>query len=259
MGCVVVGVTGQRDGEWHDHMHMPSIIAAVVYPHTGPVKETLQPYVAFHAALRSAHMAFVARLEAQARTLLRHHLDTATSEFALSLLMSSVSLEPAAAYQQQQQQAAPMPPPGGSRRAQAAAAADEGENVPPQDEAADDGQVTHCTCCPAHHHLQHQCGQPCMRHLCVVFDCVWQPPCACIRSRSSIYRHCCMGVLKWPLQCLCACVCFLVSPVVAGAQDALQAHPDDSAGDSFPRGAHAAASSSGWCDHAARGPRAARV
>jgi hypothetical protein len=81
-------------------------------------------------------MAFVSRLETQARTLLRHHLDTATSEFALSLLMSTVSLEPAAAYQQQP---AGMLPPG-SRRAAAAAAADEGENVPPQDDASDEGQ-----------------------------------------------------------------------------------------------------------------------
>lgn len=89
-------------------------------------------------------MGFVARLEAQARTLLRHHLDTATSEFALSLLMSTVSLEPAmpaaAAYQQQ---SAVMPPPGGRRAAAAAAAAaaDDGENVPPQDDASDEGQV----------------------------------------------------------------------------------------------------------------------
>jgi hypothetical protein len=80
-------------------------------------------------------MGFVSRLETQARTLLRHHLDTATSEFALSLLMSTVSLEPAAAYQQR---AAVMPPPGGRR---AAAPADEEENVPPQDDASDEGQV----------------------------------------------------------------------------------------------------------------------
>lgn len=108
-------------------------------PHrAGPAKEALQPYVAFHAALRSAHMGFVTRLETQARTLLRHHLDTATSEFALSLLMSTVSLEPApTAYQQQ---AAAMPPPGG-RRAAAVAAADDGENVPPADDASDEGQV----------------------------------------------------------------------------------------------------------------------
>lgn len=108
----------------------------------GPVKETLQPYVAFQAALRSAHMGFVARLEAQARTLLRHHLDTATSEFALSLLMSTVSLEPAAAAYQQQ--SAVMPPPGGRRAAAAAAAAaaDDGENIPPQDDASDEGQLS---------------------------------------------------------------------------------------------------------------------
>lgn len=114
-----------------------SIVDKHVVCCAGPVKETLQPYVAFHAALRSAHMAFVTRLESQARTLLRHHLDTATSEFALSLLMSSVSLEPAApAYQQP----AAMLPPGG-RRAAAAAAADDGENMPPQDDASDEGQV----------------------------------------------------------------------------------------------------------------------
>lgn len=113
----------------------------VCVPHTaGPAKEALQPYVAFHAALRSAHMGFVTRLETQARTLLRHHLDTATSEFALSLLMSTVSLEPApAAYQQQ---AAAMPPPGGRRAAAAAAAADDEENVPPADDASDEGQVS---------------------------------------------------------------------------------------------------------------------
>lgn len=106
--------------------------------------------MAFHAALRSAHMAFVSRLEGQARTLLRHHLDTATSEFALSLLMSSVSLEPApAAYQHQQPAASAMPPPGGRRgaaAAAAAAAADEGENVPPQDDASDEGQVREGVC-----------------------------------------------------------------------------------------------------------------
>jgi hypothetical protein len=87
-------------------------------------------------------MGFVARLEAQARTLLRHHLDTATSEFALSLLMSTVSLEPVAASYQQQ--SAVMPPPGGRRAAAAAAAAaaaDDGENMPPQDDASDEGQV----------------------------------------------------------------------------------------------------------------------
>jgi len=112
---------------------LPCNVQPMWFP--GPAKEALQPYVAFQAALRSAHMGFVSRLETQARTLLRHHLDTATSEFALSLLMSTVSLEPAAPYQQQ---AAGMPPPV-SRRAQAAA--DEGENMPPQEDAADEGQV----------------------------------------------------------------------------------------------------------------------
>jgi hypothetical protein len=41
---------------------------------------------AFHAALRSAHAAFVSRLESKARELLHHHLDAATSEFALGLM-----------------------------------------------------------------------------------------------------------------------------------------------------------------------------
>lgn len=52
----------------------------------GPSCEALQLYVAFHAALRSAHQAFAARLEGEARRLLSHHLDAATSEFALSLM-----------------------------------------------------------------------------------------------------------------------------------------------------------------------------
>lgn len=87
----------------------------------GPAKEALQPYVAFHAALRSAHINFVAKLEAQARSLLQHHLDTATSEFALSMMAAM----PDVVYGQQQQQHQ-------SRRA-AAAAADDTENMPPEE------------------------------------------------------------------------------------------------------------------------------
>ncbi|KAF6257921.1 P-loop containing nucleoside triphosphate hydrolase protein [Scenedesmus sp. NREL 46B-D3] len=94
-----------------------------------PTKEALQPYVAFHAALRSAHINFVAKLEAQARSLLQHHLDTATSEFALSMMAAM----PDVVYGQQQQQQHM------SRRA-AAAGADDTENMPPE-EADDQQQV----------------------------------------------------------------------------------------------------------------------
>ena len=48
--------------------------------------DRLRPYVAFHAALRSAFQAFVAGLEARCRGILAHHLETATSEYALGLL-----------------------------------------------------------------------------------------------------------------------------------------------------------------------------
>lgn len=51
-----------------------------------PSHDTLRPYVAFHAALRSAHHSFIARLEDQCRNLLQHHLEAATSEFAVSTL-----------------------------------------------------------------------------------------------------------------------------------------------------------------------------
>ena len=44
---------------------------------------------AFHAALRAAHASFVASREADARALLRHHLDAATGEFALGLLVAA--------------------------------------------------------------------------------------------------------------------------------------------------------------------------
>lgn len=87
----------------------------------------MQPYVAFHAALRSAHMSFVSKLEAQARTLLQHHLDTATSEFALSMMaqMPDVYAEPAPAV----------------TRSRTASVLEDTENVPPQDEAADDNSM----------------------------------------------------------------------------------------------------------------------
>lgn len=48
--------------------------------------ERLRPYVAFHAALRSAFQAFVAGLEERCKGIVRHHLDTATSEYAMGLL-----------------------------------------------------------------------------------------------------------------------------------------------------------------------------
>lgn len=48
--------------------------------------ERLRPYVAFHAALRSAFQAFVAGLEDRCRGIVRHHLETATSEYAIQQL-----------------------------------------------------------------------------------------------------------------------------------------------------------------------------
>lgn len=103
--------------------YLPTCCSCCLAP--GPAKEALQPYVAFHAALRSAHINFVAKLEAQARSLLQHHLDTATSEFALSMMAAM----PDVVYGQQQQHV--------SRRA--AAAADETENMPPEE--AEDQQA----------------------------------------------------------------------------------------------------------------------
>lgn len=64
-------------------------IAADTTMASGPSKDILQPYVAFHAALRAAHQNFIGRLEDQARTLVRHHLDAATSQFALTLMASA--------------------------------------------------------------------------------------------------------------------------------------------------------------------------
>ena len=69
-------------------------------------------------------MNFVSKLEAQARTLLQHHLDTATSEFALSMMaqMPDVYAQPAPVA-----------------RSRPASISEDTENVPPQDDAADDG------------------------------------------------------------------------------------------------------------------------
>ncbi|MEW5303991.1 MAG: hypothetical protein WDW38_003211 [Sanguina aurantia] len=52
----------------------------------GGSKDTLQPYVAYHAALRSAHMTFVNKLEEKTRATLRQALDSATSEFAINVM-----------------------------------------------------------------------------------------------------------------------------------------------------------------------------
>ena len=51
----------------------------------GQASDTLRPYVAFHAALRGAFQAFVGALEERCRELLRHHLASATSDFAMGL------------------------------------------------------------------------------------------------------------------------------------------------------------------------------
>lgn len=51
-----------------------------------PSHDTLRPYVAFHAALRSAYHSFIAHLEDNCKSLMRHHLQAATSEFAVSSL-----------------------------------------------------------------------------------------------------------------------------------------------------------------------------
>jgi hypothetical protein len=50
--------------------------------------DSLKPYVAFHAALRAAHQSFLCKTEEAARQLVHHHLASATSEFALSLMAS---------------------------------------------------------------------------------------------------------------------------------------------------------------------------
>ena len=53
----------------------------------------MKPYVAFHAALRSAYQMFVAQLEGQSQSLVKHHLDAATTDFALSLTDSCDELK----------------------------------------------------------------------------------------------------------------------------------------------------------------------
>jgi hypothetical protein len=79
---------------------------------------------AFHAALRAAHASFVSGLEAKARELLRHHLDAATSEFALSLMADAAWCGGGGSG-------------GGGAAARLAEAAEEAggcENVPPEEQ-----------------------------------------------------------------------------------------------------------------------------
>lgn len=52
----------------------------------GTAAQALRPYVAFHASLRGAYQSFVGQLEDQCRSLVQHHLEAATSSFAVSLL-----------------------------------------------------------------------------------------------------------------------------------------------------------------------------
>ncbi|KAK9832230.1 hypothetical protein WJX74_003725 [Apatococcus lobatus] len=52
----------------------------------GTPLQALRPYVAFHASLRGAYQSFVGQLEEQCRSLVQHHLEAATSSFAVSLL-----------------------------------------------------------------------------------------------------------------------------------------------------------------------------
>ena len=47
-------------------------------------EDRLRPYVAFHAALRSAYQSVVGSLEEQCRVHVQHHLDAATSAVALA-------------------------------------------------------------------------------------------------------------------------------------------------------------------------------
>ena len=49
----------------------------------------MRQFVAFHTTLRSAYLNFIGRLEEQTKALVRHHLDAATSEFAVHLLASA--------------------------------------------------------------------------------------------------------------------------------------------------------------------------
>lgn len=48
-------------------------------------KDNLHPYISFHAGLRTAHQAFVGKLEETARGMLRTHLEAATSQFAMNM------------------------------------------------------------------------------------------------------------------------------------------------------------------------------
>eukprot|EP00798_Chlamydomonas_sp_ICE-L_P023672 gene23672-9207_t len=73
-------------------MLLSALHTSISYPSwknaPGSSRETLRPYVAFHAALRSAHINFLSKLEERTKQLLRQHLDSATSEFAVNLLAS---------------------------------------------------------------------------------------------------------------------------------------------------------------------------
>lgn len=54
-----------------------------------PPGDGMRQFVAFHTTLRSAYQNFIGRLEEQTKALVRHHLDAATSEFAVHLLASA--------------------------------------------------------------------------------------------------------------------------------------------------------------------------
>jgi hypothetical protein len=49
----------------------------------GAAKDSLQPYIAFHAALHTAQVVFLNQLEAKARMMMSNHLEVATSKFAV--------------------------------------------------------------------------------------------------------------------------------------------------------------------------------
>jgi hypothetical protein len=91
------------------------------------------PYLikAFHAALRASHASFVTALEGKARELLRHHLDAATSEFALSLMAAGPDMAWCAGGSGGAGGAA------AARLAEAAEEAGGGENIPPEEQEQD--------------------------------------------------------------------------------------------------------------------------
>mmetsp|Transcript_4509 Transcript_4509/g.12314 ORF Transcript_4509/g.12314 Transcript_4509/m.12314 type:complete len:775 (-) Transcript_4509:922-3246(-) len=60
----------------------------------GNSRQTLRPYVAFHASLRSAHQSFLTKLEESTRAMLRQTLESATSEFAVNMLASIPDVYP---------------------------------------------------------------------------------------------------------------------------------------------------------------------